>query len=166
MSLRYIEQNQSRQSQRESLINLWKVARALVSPNGITRDSNSLKRVRKAVSFSYPSFIYTLLNTEIISIFEKYLIPCRLFKVSLISSSGQQSFTETLLSTQQSIQSQRPPPSFFTNRIGEVTKEELSRINPFLRFSSSQLRNIQSSSQDIEQIFLNSSFLSEVRRIS
>jgi hypothetical protein len=68
-------------------MNLWKVAKALVSPNGITRDLNSLKQVRKAVSFSCPSFIRTLLNAEMMSIFEKYFMPYRLFRVSLISGS-------------------------------------------------------------------------------
>ena len=56
-------------------MNLWNVAGALVSLNSITNDSKRPKRVRKVVRYLYPSFIRTLLNTEMISIFVKYFIP-------------------------------------------------------------------------------------------
>ena len=74
MLSRYAEQNWSRYSQSESFMNLWNVARAPVSPNGITNDSKRPKQVRKAVRCSCPSFIWTLLNAEMISIFVKYFI--------------------------------------------------------------------------------------------
>jgi hypothetical protein len=69
-------------------MNLWKVVGAPVRLKGITRDSNSLKQVRNAVSFLCPSFIRTLLNVEIMSILEKNFMPSKLFRVSLISGSG------------------------------------------------------------------------------
>ncbi|KYG39825.1 hypothetical protein M433DRAFT_301030, partial [Acidomyces richmondensis BFW] len=140
----------SRYWRRVSLINLWKVAGAPVSPNGITKDSNRPKRVRKAVRYSCPSFIRILLKADTISILEKYFIPCRLFRVSLISGNGYRSFTEMLLRDRKSIQSRNPPPGFFTNKTGEATGEELGRINPFFRFSSNHSRRALSSSRDIE----------------
>jgi hypothetical protein len=45
------EQNRSRYSYRLSLMDLWKIAGGPVSPNGMTRDSNTPNLVRKAVSY-------------------------------------------------------------------------------------------------------------------
>jgi len=69
-------------------MNLWNVAGAPVRPDGITRDSNNPKRVRKAVSFSCPLFIRTSMNAQMISILEKSFMPWKLSRVSLISGSG------------------------------------------------------------------------------
>lgn len=146
-------------------MNLQNVAGAPVSLNGITSDSKSPKRVRKAVRCSCPSFFRTLLNAEIMSIFVKYFIPLRLFRVSLISRSGYRSLTEISFRAQQSIHKQSPPLGFLIKRTGEVTCKELSQMNPLARFSSSQVQSVCNSSQDIEQILLNRSFLLEFKRI-
>jgi len=83
-------------------------------------------------------------------IFEKYFMPYKLFKVSLINGNGYRSFTNILLIARKSIQSRSPPLGFLTKRTGEAVAEELSRINPFFRFLSSHSFNASSSVRDIE----------------
>jgi hypothetical protein len=106
------------------------------------------------------------LNAEIILIFEKYLMPFRLFSVSLINGSRYRSFTETLLIARKSIYNRSPLPGFFTNRTSEAIGEELGRIKPFSKFSISYSRSVLSSSRDIEyrgpngRSFPGSSFIS------
>jgi hypothetical protein len=68
-------------------MNLCQVPGALVSLNGITRDLNRPNLVRKAVRYSRPFLIWMLLKAATISTFEKYLIPFRLFRVSLVRGS-------------------------------------------------------------------------------
>jgi hypothetical protein len=68
-------------------MNLCQVPGALVSPNGITRDSNKPSFVQKAVRYSRPFLIQMLLKAATISTFKKYLIPFRLFRVSFVRGS-------------------------------------------------------------------------------
>jgi len=67
-----------------------------------------------------------LLKAEIISIFEKYFIPYKLFRVSLIRGSRYLSFSNILLIIRKSIYSLSPPLGFLIKSIGEVVAEELS----------------------------------------
>lgn len=85
------------------------------------------------------------------SIFRKYFIPLRLFRVSVVSGSGYLSFTVILFRARKSIYRRSPPLGFFINRIGEVQGEELRQINPFLRFSLSYSFKAYNSFQDIVQ---------------
>jgi hypothetical protein len=68
-------------------MNLCYVPGAPVSPNGITKDSNRPSFVQKAVRYSRPFLIQILLKAATISTLEKYLIPFKLFRVSLVRGS-------------------------------------------------------------------------------
>ena len=166
MLSKYAKQNWSRYSRNVSLINLWNVAGAPINLKGITRLSNRLNLVLNAVRYSCPSFIRTLLKAKIMSIFKKYFMPYKLFKVPLINGNGYRSFTNMLLIARKSIQSRSPPLGFLTKRIGEAAAEELSRINPFWRFLSSYSFNALSSVRDIEYSSLKGRSLPGISRMS
>ena len=88
MSSRYTRQRCHCRPLRTVSISLWKVAGALVSPNGMTLNWNRLLRVAKAVIGLSSFFILTYQYPLAKSIVQKYSAPPNVFKVSSIRGRG------------------------------------------------------------------------------
>ena len=86
ISSRYTQTKMLIQGCRISFINRCYVAGTLVRLNGIASNLNSPNFIQKAVRYLSPFLIQMLLKAATILILEKYLIPLRLFRVSLVNS--------------------------------------------------------------------------------
>ena len=135
----------SRQGRRVLFTKCQNKLGAFARPNGITKYSNSLYRVRNIVSHLSPSIIRRRLNTQIISSFVQMRALLSQFSVSQINRIGYQFLTVTALRAQQSIQKRKPPLGFLIKITSTAIGKELTLINPLSRYLSKYFYSTQSS---------------------
>ncbi len=115
-------------SLRTLLIILQYVASTLVSPISITKNSQSLFRVRNAILYSSPSFILIMKKASRRSILEYYYTPQKQSFIRSISSIRQRSFSVILFRSRQSITFRRFPPFLGTKNTSTANSDLEGRI--------------------------------------
>ena len=136
------------------LIKCQKLAGALVSPKGITRVSNRLYRVRKAVFYSSPAATQIRLQVSRMSRVVQYQAFDSQSSVSRIRGRGYRFLIVLLFRPLQSTQSLSSPLAFPTNRIRALAGDQDALIYPLLRFLLIYFYNTLSSILERKQIGL------------